>query len=410
MGKNQIKLLGIAAAAIVLLIVGIIINPFSVNDGSERTVVQRYGGKQFVRFQPGAFYAGFFATETSWPNQLSVTYMDSIPDLSIKDNGIEIGYINIMFSDGMTADIKGVAQFILPTDEPTMLAMHNVHKSPQSLVQKRLLTFTKECMQSSAQLMTSDKHYGGGRTQMSQDFLDQLRNGVFLANVGEKTYYDSVAQESKKIYLAEIKKDKNGLPLRKSSPLTEYNITVADGSAYDARYEKKFYTKLEKIIEASTSAAVSRQNYMTAQQEALTSKAQGEKKLIDIEYQQKQQQTIEVVQAETKVKVAEQDKLQQKIAYEAALIEVKKRAALADVAAYEKKTTLQADGALEMKAKLWLEGQKVWADAFGKYTGNIVPMIGGWSVNGGNGAVNFMEVMTMKAAKDLALDMKVKGN
>lgn len=401
------KLIVSGVLVVMALILFLICNPLSWNDGGNRTVVVRSSGKQFVQFAPGLFYAGFFAKETQWPNQISVTYQSPTPDLDLEDNSIEIGYINIQFSDGTRADVKGITQFLLPTSEHEMIEIHNAHNTPQSLVTKRLATFTKECLQSSAQLMTSDKHYGGGRTQMSQDFLDQLKAGVFLASIQEKIYYDSVEKETKRLYVVEIRKNKDGLPLRKASPLNEYGINVADAAVIDTDYEKKVDDKLDKIVDAATKSAVSRQELMTAQQQALTAKAKGEQELVEIEYEQKKVQTREVVTAETKVKVAEQDKLQQRIQAEAAELEARKIKTLADADAYKKRTTIQANGALELKLSAWLDAQKYWAEAFGKYQGNIAPQIqSGFSPAGGNAAVNFMEIMGARAAKDLVLDLK----
>ena len=110
------------------------------------------------------------------------------------------------------------------------------------------------------------------------------------------------------------------------------------------------------------------------------------------------------------MKVAEQDKLQQKIAYEGCYTGSKKIKELADAEAYSESRIMQADGALEMKLKAQVEVQRVWADAFSKYTGAIVPQFqtGGGATT--NGALNFMEIMTAKTAKDFALDMKQKTN
>src|SRR6185436_9042559 len=120
----------------------------------------------------------------------------------------------------------------------------------------------------------------------------------------------------KRLYITSVKRDKDGKPERKTSAIAEYSISVADASIVDTDYAKVVDEKLGKIIEAATKSAVSRQELMTAQQQSLTAKAKGEQALVEIEYQQKQEQTKQVVEAKTKVKVAEQDKLQQKIAYE----------------------------------------------------------------------------------------------
>ncbi|MFN8889063.1 MAG: hypothetical protein ACK5WF_16505, partial [Cyclobacteriaceae bacterium] len=382
----------------------------SWNDAGNRTVVERTNGQQIVQFAPGIFYAGFFAKEKEWPNQISVTYQEAKAKLDIEDNGIEVGQIMIRFSDATTADVRGITQFILPSDEKEMILIHNTHRTPQSLVVKRLAPYTKECLQSSAQLMSSEKHYGGGRAQMAQDFLDQLKEGVYLLVTEENLVFDSLEMEKKRVYQTEIQFDKKtNLPKRKLSSIKEYGITVADAAITDVDYENKVDEKLVKIIDAVTKSSISKQELMTAQQQTLTAKAKGEQALVEIEYQQKQEQTRQVVEAQTKVKVAEQDKLQQKIAYEGSILEAKKIKELADANAYARQRIMQADGALEMKLKAQVEVQKVWADAFSKYTGAVVPQI---QTGGGpttNGALNFMDIMTAKNAKDFALDLKNKN-
>jgi hypothetical protein len=396
---------------IIVLIFFLIVNPFSWNDAGNRTVVERTTGEQLVQFAPGIFYAGFFAKEKEWPNQISVTYQEDAPNLSLEDNGIEVGDIMIRFSDATTADVKGITQFILPSDEKEMILIHNTHRTPQSLVVKRLAPYTKECLQSSAQLMSSEKHYGGGRAQMAQDFMDQLKEGVYLLRTEENVVFDSLESEKKRVYQTEIQIDaKSALPKRKLSSIKEYGITVADAAITDVDYEDKVDQKLIKIIDAVTKSSISKQELMTAQQQTLTAKAKGEQALVEIEYQQKQEQTKQVVEAETKVKVAEQDKLQQKIAYEGAILEAKKIKELADAQAYARSRIMQADGALEMKLNAQIEVQKAWADAFSKYTGAVVPQFQTTGAGGanGNGALNFMEIITAKTARDFALELKNK--
>src|SRR6188768_2055486 len=202
----------IAAVILVLVFLDtfLMLNPFSWNDAGNRTVIERTNGEQIVQFAPGIFYAGFFAKEKEWPNQISVTYQDATAELELQDNGIEVGQIMIRFSDATTANVKGITQFILPSDEKEMILIHNTHRTPQSLVVKRLAPYTKECLQSSAQLMNSEKHYGGGRAQMAQDFLDQLKEGVYLLRTEDRIVFDSLDKENKRVYQTEIQFDKKG--------------------------------------------------------------------------------------------------------------------------------------------------------------------------------------------------------
>jgi hypothetical protein len=406
----------IKKTTIVKLVVGVVallfltfFNPFSYNDAGERTVVEQMDGKQFVQYSPGIYYSGFLAKENSWPNQISVSYQSDQPDMELKDGTIEIGKVTIRFgSDATTALTSGITQFILPMDEKDMIEMNNAHRTVQSLVSKRLAPYTKECLQSSAQLISSEAHYSGGRAQMAQDYLDQLKNGVFILKTSDKIVFDSLEKENKRIYETNVVPDKNGQSKRKFSSIKEYGITVADANITDVDYEARVDNMLGKKIDASTKASVAKQELLTAQQQQLTARAKGEQRLVEIEYQQKQEQTKQVVAAQTKVEIAKQDMEQQRIQSQAAELEARKIKTLADAQAYAKRAEIQANGALEPKLAVYKEVQRYWADAFSKYQGNVVPQIQSGGGNSGNGALNFMEIMGAKAAKDLSLDLKNK--
>lgn len=398
-----------AVLGFVAFITLLFINPFSYNDAGERTVVEQFDGKQFVQYAPGVYWAGLFAKERSWPNQISVSYQADAPDMDLKDGTIEIGKQTIRFGgDATSANISGIVQYILPMDEKEMIEMHNAHRTPQSLVQKRLAPYTKECLQSSAQLMSSEAHYSGGRAQMAQDFQDQLKNGVFILKTIDKVVYDSLEKENKRVYETNPLTNKDGSPKRKVSSIKEYGVTVADAAITDVDYEERVDAMLAKKIDASTKASVAKQELLTAQQQQLTAKAKGEQKLVEIEYQQKQEQTKQVVAAQTQVELARQDLAKQEIARQAAEKEAAKIKVLADAEAYAKQRVMQADGALDKKLKAYVEIEKAKWDAFSKYPGNIVPMFQGGGGAGGNNAISFMELWNAKVMKDLSLDMKNK--
>ena len=151
---------------------------------------------------------------------------------------------------------------------------------------------------------------------------------------------------------------------------------------------------------------MSKQNLVTAQQEAMTAEAEGRRRLVEIEYEEMQRQTQSVVQAETQVKLAEKDMAKQKIAMEAAKLEAQKIKALAEAEAYAKQKVMAADGALEKKLATYKDVQKMWANAFMNYKGDLVPKFQTAPANGqgGNAGLDFMQIMGAKAAMDLNLD------
>lgn len=355
--KNKNLLIKGGIAVIIFLIL-LWINPFSYNDPTERTVVTGQTGGQKVVFTPGIYFAGFFAKEVTWPNQISVSYKDSLPGERMEDNVIEIGQISVRFNDATTAKIAGITQYILPSIESEMLAIHNAHKTITALVKRRLSPYTQECLQSSAQLMSSEMHYSGGRAQMVQDYLDQLKNGAFLLRVSKGSVYDSIEKTIKTTYDVVIKTDKKDQVMRKFSSIKEYGISVGDAQVTDVDYQAQVDNMLAKKIEAATAASISKQQLMTAQQQGLTAKAQGEKKLVETEYAKKVDQTNQVVAAQTKVQLAEQYKLEQKMASEAALFAAQVVKTNADAEAYKASRLVSAglspwDKAdFEMKTKI----------------------------------------------------------
>ena len=413
---NQTKLIITGVIALIAIVVLGFINPFSWNDAGHRTVVERMNGEQIVQYTPGVYYAGFFSKTTEWPNQISVSYQDTtkhqVEDYEINDGSIEIGRVEVRFGGGVptTANVFGIVQYVLPVEEAEMIAMHNAHRTPQSLVAKRLAPYTSECLSSSAQLMSAEMHYSGGRATMAQNYLDQLQRGVYLLSTVEKTEFDSLTNETKKIYENIFQTDTAGSKLRKFSSIKEYGITVADAQITTVDYEQRVDDMLGKKIESATRASVSKQEAITAQQQAISAKAEGERNLITIEYQQKQEQTKQIVAAETLVKLAEQDKQKQRIAAEAAELEARKIRTLADATAYEKQKIMSADGALDKKLEAYKYVMAEGFKAISDYQGAWVPSIISGAANGGgnNAAFNMMEMLSIKAMKDLSLDMKNK--
>lgn len=406
---NKKLMFALIGLGILIVLFGVI-NPFAYNDPGNRTVVTTSGGSQFVKFESGVYYAGFFSKQAEFPNQISVSYKEEKADYDLVENTIEIGKVNIRFNDATVASVTGIVQYVLPSGEKEMLDVYNTHKTPEALVKRRLAPYTQECLQSSSQLMSSEMHYSGGRAQMVQDYLDQLKNGAFLLKISDTNVYDSLEKTNKKVYATVMQMDKNGQPKRKFSSIKEYEISVGDAQVTDVDYEEKVDQMLAKKIDAATKASISKQELMTAQQNQLTAEAKGKANLVTIEYQQKQEQTKQVVAAQTQVELAKQDLERQAVMEKAAMKEASKIKILADANAYEKQRDIQANGALEQKLEALVEINTVWANNFGKYTGNIVPTWMGGASGGGtsNGFQDQMNLMNLKIMRDLNVDLKNK--
>ena len=115
---------------------------------------------------------------------------------------------------------------------------------------------------------------------------------------------------------------------------------------------------------------------------------------------------LALTQARKRKEQAEIDRETAAIRLEQAKIDAQARQVAADAAAYEKKAILEADNALQQKLDAYVKAQQYWASAFSKR--RVPTQVFGATGNGGAGTDGdvqaFMNIMTMKAAKDLSVD------
>lgn len=400
-GNGKLIVYGIIGlTALVLLLV---LNPFGYNDMGYREVVETPTGRKYVIFNNGVYTKFPGSKVTTYPNVITISNRGTKTGSTVEGK-----LIPIRFNDATKADAQTVVRFRLPDMEKEMMLLHSEYVNKEYLSLKGLQPYTIECLKNSAQLMDSEQHYSGGRAQLSQFFQDQLEVGLFILDMKETFSRDTITGETKRIYESKIRVGKDGQKVRKKSDLTVFGITIASATIEQVDYEAQVDAKLTKKIEASTRESVSKQNLVTAQQEAMTAEAEGRRKLVEIEYEEKQNQTQQIVQAETQVRLALKDKEKQEIALQAARLEAQKIKALSEAEAYAKQRMMQADGALEKKLATYSEVQEMWAKAFQNYKGDLVPQfVTGTNGQGGNAGLDFMQIMSAKAARDLSLDMKV---
>lgn len=134
----------------IILIAFLILNPFSINDSGERTHVQTIFGESKVRFEPGMYYSGFFSTLTEYPNNIVLVCTDSMTSKTA--HYIE-PRVKTQFNDGTKADAGLTTVWKLPSDEMSMIKIHQEYRSPERLIEALLIKYTRECLKYSMQLM-----------------------------------------------------------------------------------------------------------------------------------------------------------------------------------------------------------------------------------------------------------------
>ncbi len=163
---------------------------------------------------------------------------------------------------------------------------------------------------------------------------------------------------------------------------------------YDSAVEKQIRSQQELAMQVQTAMAQAK----TAEQQVFTTQKQGEANAAKAKWEQ------ETVKAQ-KVTEAEQELAVQQLNTQKAAQYKQEQILIGEGEAEKKRLIMAANGALDVKLEAWVKSQAYMWDAFSKYTGNIVPLYQTGAGGSGSNALDFMQIMGMKAAKDLNLDM-----
>lgn len=282
-GRNLILI--IASMTIFIVIVTLISQMIAWNEADERLVHQSaFTGDLTVISQAGPYFKAF-GTISAYKKVISINFTG--------DEGVTASaiapLIPIRFLDTTTGGSKGVARFRLPGNVSAsessglrgLLKIHEEFGSQETLISNLLMRATTETVKASARMMSVEQHYSGGNGQLSQDFSDQLINGIFVTEQIIGSSGPSKATEPNNLskqqrVTIKIKVGDDGKLLRNSPILGAYGITVVDASIIDIDYEGKVNARLEAQKQAAADEALARQNLKKAQQQARTEVALGE--------------------------------------------------------------------------------------------------------------------------------------
>jgi len=415
MGRFSIK----AMVVFVVLVGGlsILFMAFGINDAGHRTVVQYPSGKLYVKFSPGIYPIWFGNTEV-YKDVITFDYdkTGSEVDSSIDQIGISVRY-----QDGGTGTVYGKARFTLPSDEDTMLHLHKAFRSNRGVAQKLIKSITEEGMNLTAGLMSSEEAYAEKRSIFTQWSSQQISNGKFQTKLEKISQVDENTGKTVTKNIPVISYGDDGLPIHLASDLTDYGIGVNGFQITDWDFEPKTLQQIATKREATMAIITAKANAERAKQDAITSEEQGKANVMTAKYEKEvlkeqaivdaeREKEVAVIAAQRNVEVARQMKLEAEQKKLAAGEYKQEQVLRGEGDGAYKRLVMEADGALQQKLETYQTVMGYFANAIQKQ--KWVPEIQmGSSSEGGGGdaAMALIEMLSIKAAKDLSLDMKVEN-
>ncbi|MEM9258490.1 MAG: hypothetical protein AAGA62_02520 [Bacteroidota bacterium] len=317
--KFTTKQILLTAGTIVLLLLAALFNPFSVNDQGYRSVVQGITGKEFVRFEPGMYWAGFFSKTTEYADV--VTVQVERKEKQKEDISYFSEPIRCQFADGTYANQVGYSvKWKLPNNEERMLAIHKDYRE-QSRLAASLADYSKECANYSFQLMDSERHYSGGKSELAEAFKYQLRHGQFIIDQREAMRIDSASGEHIRSYENHRRTNPDGSFILAKSDVQQYDIEPNFVAITLVDYESVVNEKLKAKVEQSTREAIAKQELVTAQQEALTAEMRGRQKVAEVRATEEAAKIEAEIRAQAETAVSKEQALQAKYQADKALAE-----------------------------------------------------------------------------------------
>jgi regulator of protease activity HflC (stomatin/prohibitin superfamily) len=362
---------------------------------NEIVVIQHVSGQLKAVTEPGPTWQGF-GSVTHYHKRAQYAFNKGCRKEDIHAHIPK----QVRFYDGGHADICGAISWEMPLDHAKILSLHQIYNSQDAIETQLIDKAIDNAAYTSGPTMSSTESSGEKRTELLQIIDDQTRNGVFETKVVQKTIKDPTTGKDVTANIVQVVIDeKSGTPKRRmGSMAAEVGIRFEPLTIAEIRYDKVVEEQIAKRQEAITAVQTSVANSTRAEQDARTAEQQGRAEAAKAKWAQ------ETINAKD-IALAEKEKTVSKLAADAAEQTKRKLILEGEGEAAKKRLVMEANGALDVKLEAWTTVNTAYATAIQNYAGNWVPQIVMGQSGQTNSANNMVDMLMIKTAKELGLDM-----
>ncbi|MDD5355106.1 MAG: SPFH domain-containing protein [Candidatus Omnitrophica bacterium] len=381
------KIVGLVVAGVVLLSLLVLSGSIFENLNADRIMVIQspISGKLTWSTAPGWKWQGFGRVTKYWKLD---TYEFKIP---------------VRFNDGGHGTIEGSINYELPFDVEHLNLLHTRYGSQEAIQKQLIETVANKCVYMTGPLMSSKESYAEKRTSLIRYIEDQIANGVYKTTQRDIKTKDPITGQEKTVTIVEIVMEDGKECRQEEAILSQYAIKTSNFAVvslpYDEAVEGQIKQQQQLNMQVQTAMAAAK----TAEQQAITVVKQGEANAATAKWEQEVVKAKEVTFAQQKLEVARLDKQ--------AAEQVKLKLILEGEGEAEKRRLIMgADGALTQKLDAYKYAIDRMASAIEKQKWVPEIQMGNAGTQASTGAQQMIDMLMIKVAKDLSLDMKMKGN
>jgi len=398
-GRLITAIVGVVAAFFLLIAGPMLVENL---DASEIMVIQSpVAGDLTVYTDPGWKYQGF-GSVTKYPRRLEFKFGPVNGD---KDRDTGPG-LAVRFYDGGNATLQGSISWLMPLAPKDVIEIHKEFRSAEAFEHQAIRRSMESAATFSGPTMTSFESAAGRRNELLQILNDQTLHGVYKT-VTKQIRAKDLAGVEKDLTIIEIVRDDKGAPVRaQESYVQKYNVTMLPMTISGFKYEDRVEDQIKAQQAATNSVAVAAANAKKADQDAITAEAQGKANAATAKWQQEVLNAKTIADAQDKVTIADASVKEAEAFKKAEILRGEGEAA-------RKRLVMEADGQLDKKLEAIIKMNDRYATAIEKAQPGawspVVQMGGSGGKDGGSRASELIDLLTVKTAKELGVDLGVKG-
>lgn len=396
--SGKVRTIGIAAA----LIIGgpwLVSNSVEMLDSTEIMVIQYPNGTLLAAVEPG-WYAQWFGSVTKYPLRSQFSFSSAFDQGEAKNESLKL-----RFNDGGHANVSGVVSWEMPIDRDHLIMIHRKFGNTKSVEQQIIRPTLESAAYTSGPLMSSTESAAEKRNLLLQYMQDQAKNGTYQTRTVSLKVPDPLTGVEKTVNAAEIVMA-GGIPVREQESSTKvFGINLLPMTINQIKYDDAIESQITQRQVSIQGVQIAQANALKAEQDAITAEKLGQAEAAKAKWAQEAIKAQKITEAQQFLEVATLEAKQAEQYKNKQILEGQGNAE-------KKRLEMQANGALDQKLDAYVNIQKAYAQAIGAYKGAWVPQIvtGGAAAGmAGSGAQQMIDLLSVKAAKDLGINMSIEG-
>jgi len=312
--------------------------------------------------------------------------------------------IKARFNDNGHGNISGSVRIDTPLDSPHLKNIYTRYSTYENLQDELIRTVFENAIYMAGPLMSSTESASSKRTLLRTYIEDQAQAGIYKTQTRETKTKDAITGAEKTITIVELIQDPTaagGISRQEDSPLKVLGFKVSNLSINEIEYEKAVNDQIAAQQKLIMDVQISMAQAKQAEQKALTVAKEGEAKAAEAKWKQETIKAQMVTEGEQKRDVA-------KLERDAAEFNKQKNILEGQGEAERKRLVMEADGALTMKLEAYKAVMAHAYSEFGKQKWVPEIQMGSGGATG-SAATDMINLLSVKTAKDLGLDMTMKG-